>query len=201
VVAVAKALVLLLIVEVTSSANAGLLFRHRSISIKLDLLVVEGSPQSADEDVVMQHALPSAPMLIPSRHGVTVKTIVSGLAASVLRKGIFITVTAKDRVRLDTIVRDRNSPQKHGWRAFVLTADGEGTTGVMRAVGKGKTAVWRWQERFMQKGVEGSLTTRPGPRASRRCRPRPLIGWLVSAATRSVSANLGLLDSLNMRAL
>jgi len=38
------------------------------------------------------------------------------------------------------------------WRAriIVLTADGEGTTGVMRAVGKGKTVVWRRQERFMR---------------------------------------------------
>ena len=74
-----------------------------------------------------------------------------------MRKGIYITVTPADRARLQSIVRDRNSPQKHVWRAriIVLTADGEGTTAVMRAVGKGKTVVWRWQERFMQEGVEG----------------------------------------------
>jgi len=30
-------------------------------------------------------------------------------------------------------------------RIIVLTADGAGTTAVMRAVGKGKTVVWRWQ--------------------------------------------------------
>jgi hypothetical protein len=33
----------------------------------------------------------------------------------VMRKGISITVTPADRVRLDAIVRDRNSPEKHVW--------------------------------------------------------------------------------------
>ncbi len=84
-----------------------------------------------------------------------------------MRKGISITVTPADRVRLGSIIRDRNSPQKHVWRAriIVLTADGEGTTAIMRAVGKGKTVVWRWQERFMEEGVEG--LTRDKTRPSR----------------------------------
>src|ERR1700732_195509 len=71
-----------------------------------------------------------------------------------MRKGISITVTLADRVRLQSIIRDRNSLQKHVWRAriIILTADGEDTTAVMRAVGKGKTVVWRWQERFMRGG-------------------------------------------------
>jgi Homeodomain-like domain len=38
-------------------------------------------------------------------------------------------------------------------------------TAVMRAVGKGKTVVWRWQERFMHEGVEG--LTRDKTRPSR----------------------------------
>ena len=68
---------------------------------------------------------------------------------------------------MQSIIRDRNSPQKHVWRAriVVLTADGEGTTEVMRAVGKGKTVVWCWQERFMHEGVEG--LTRDKTRPSR----------------------------------
>jgi transposase len=84
-----------------------------------------------------------------------------------MRQGISITVTPADRVRLQSIIRDRNSPQKHVWRAriIVLTADGEGTTAVMRAVGKGKTVVWRWQERFMHEGGEG--LTRDKTRPSR----------------------------------
>ena len=84
-----------------------------------------------------------------------------------MRKGISITVTAQDRVRLDTIIRNRNSAQKHVWRAriIVLTADGAGTTAITRAVGKGKTVVWRWQERFMHEGIEG--LTRDKTRPSR----------------------------------
>src|SRR5437016_9137360 len=84
-----------------------------------------------------------------------------------MRKGISITVTPADRVRLQSIIRDRNSPQKHVWRAriIVLTADGNGTTALTRAVGKGKTVVWRWQERFMQERVEG--LTRDKTRPSR----------------------------------
>src|SRR6516164_7289497 len=84
-----------------------------------------------------------------------------------MRKGISITVTAEDRVRLDTIIRNRNSAQKHVWRAriIVLTADGAGTTAITRAVGKDETVVWRWQELFMHQGVEG--LTRDKTRPSR----------------------------------
>jgi len=62
-----------------------------------------------------------------------------------------------DRVRLKAIVRDRNSPQKHVWHARIvlLTADGQGTNAITCAIGKDKTVVWRWQERFMHKGVAG----------------------------------------------
>src|SRR5438132_12422424 len=84
-----------------------------------------------------------------------------------MRKGISITVTPADRVRLQSIIRDRNSPQKHVWRPriIVLTADGNGTSALTRAVGKGKTVVWRWQERFMHEGIEG--LTRDKTRPSR----------------------------------
>ena len=84
-----------------------------------------------------------------------------------MRKGISITVTSADRVRLDAIVRDRNSPQKHVWRARIvlLTADGTGTNAITQAVGKDKTVVWRWQERFMHEGIDG--LTRDKTRPSR----------------------------------
>ena len=84
-----------------------------------------------------------------------------------MRKGISITVTAGDRVRLDAIIGDRNSPQKHVWRARIvlLTVDGNGTNTITRAVGKDKTAVWRWQERFMHEGIAG--LTRDKTRPSR----------------------------------
>lgn len=76
-----------------------------------------------------------------------------------------IIFSQSDRVRLERIVRDRGSAQKHVWRARIvlLTADGLGTTAIMRATGKAKKTVWRWQARFAEAGVDGLLrdATRP----------------------------------------
>src|SRR5512132_2224007 len=82
-----------------------------------------------------------------------------------LRFGISISVTAVDRVRLAAITADRNAPQKHVWRASIvlLTADGLGTTEIMRRAGKSKPCVWRWRERFMQAGVDGLLRDKTRP--------------------------------------
>ena len=68
-----------------------------------------------------------------------------------MRTGVTVYLSPTDRKRLQAIVDDRNSPQKHVWRARIVlaTADGLGTAAVMRAAGVSKTAVWRWQERFM----------------------------------------------------
>jgi transposase len=82
-----------------------------------------------------------------------------------MRTGINVEVTAADRARLEAVVADRNSPQKHVWRAEIvlLTADGCGTSEIMRRTSKAKTAVWRWQERFMQAGVDGLLRDKTRP--------------------------------------
>jgi transposase len=82
-----------------------------------------------------------------------------------MRTGISIDVTASDRERLLAIVADRNSPQKHVWRARIvlLSADGHGTAAIMRQVGVAKTAVWRWQQRFMRAGVDGLLRDKTRP--------------------------------------
>src|ERR1700722_17425510 len=68
-----------------------------------------------------------------------------------------IRLNAADRGELEAVVADRNSPQKHVWRAKIvlLTADGCGTAEIMRATGKAKTVIWRWQERFGEEGVAG----------------------------------------------
>jgi hypothetical protein len=47
--------------------------------------------------------------------------------------------------------------------ADAITADGAGTTEIMRRTGKPKTAVWRWQERFMRAGVDGLLRDKTRP--------------------------------------
>ena len=82
-----------------------------------------------------------------------------------MRSGISITVSPSDLRRLEAIIADRNSAQKHVWRARIvlLTADGLGTTAIMREAGVSKTCVWRWQERFMAEGVAGLLRDRTRP--------------------------------------
>ena len=82
-----------------------------------------------------------------------------------MRTGIVVELTAADRARLEAIAADRNSPQKHVWRARIvlLTADGSGTVEIMRRTGKSKTAVWCWQERFMTAGVDGLLRDKTRP--------------------------------------
>ena len=79
-----------------------------------------------------------------------------------MRTGIHFEVTTADRNRLETIVVDRNSPQKHVWRAriILLTADGLGTNEIERQAGVDKNSVWRWQERFMTEGIDGLLRDR-----------------------------------------
>ena len=82
-----------------------------------------------------------------------------------MRTGVRVEVSAADRPRLEAIVADRNSPQKHVWREQVvfLTADGCGTAEIMRGTGRSKTAVWRWQERFMAEGIAGLLRDKTRP--------------------------------------
>jgi transposase len=82
-----------------------------------------------------------------------------------MRTGITIEVSPADRERLLAVASDRNSPQKHVWRARIvlLTAQGLGTTEIMREARVAKTAVWRWQERFMHEGVDGLLRDKTRP--------------------------------------
>src|SRR5258707_14013821 len=84
-----------------------------------------------------------------------------------MRAGIVVHITRGDRRRLEAIVADRSAPQKYVWRANIIlaTADGCGTTEIMRRSGKSKPVVWAWQARFMAEGVEGvtgDKTRKPG---------------------------------------
>jgi hypothetical protein len=82
-----------------------------------------------------------------------------------MRTGVTVDLSPTDRRRLQAIVDDRNSLQKHVWRARIVlgTAEGLGTSAIMRAAGVSKTAVWRWQARFMEAGVEGLLRDKTRP--------------------------------------
>lgn len=84
-----------------------------------------------------------------------------------MRQETAIRVSLAERRRLEAIVADRNSPQKHVWRAKVAlaAADGLGTTAIGRYVGLSRPSVRRWRERFVQEGVAGLLrdkTRKPG---------------------------------------
>ena len=82
-----------------------------------------------------------------------------------MRNGVEVRLDPGDRERLEAVVADRNSLQKHVWRAEIvlLTADGFGTNEIMRRTGKSKPCVWRWQERFMTDGVDGLLRDKTRP--------------------------------------
>ena len=82
-----------------------------------------------------------------------------------MRAGKSILVSATDRVRLQDLVKDRNAAQKHVWRAEIVlfTRDRAGTNEIMRRTAKSKTCVWRWQERFMEEGLEGLLRDKTRP--------------------------------------
>jgi hypothetical protein len=68
-----------------------------------------------------------------------------------------IRLNAADRSKLEAVVANRNSPQKHVWRAKIILprADGCGTAAMMQATGKAKTVIWRWQERFRDEDAAG----------------------------------------------
>jgi transposase len=68
-----------------------------------------------------------------------------------------IKLSAEERSQLAAVASNRNSPQKHVWRAKIvlMTADGYGTAEIMRRTGKAKTVIWRWQERFGAERVAG----------------------------------------------
>lgn len=93
-----------------------------------------------------------------------------------MRTGIIVNVTAADRARLAAIVADGNTPQKQMWRSKIvlLTADGHGTSEIMRRTGKSKSVVWRWQERFMHAGVGGLLKDKSRP-PGKKPLPPPVI--------------------------
>ena len=101
-------------------------------------------------------------------------------------------LSVADRRELEAVVANRNSPQKHVWRAKIvlLTADGRGTAEIMRAAGKAKTVIWRWQERFGEEGVAGlwrdktrrSRIPPPGPEVAERIVALTLAGPLPTAS-------------------
>src|SRR3954464_411561 len=82
-----------------------------------------------------------------------------------MREGITVEVSAADRARLEAVVADRNSPQKHVWRGRVIlaAAEGLGTSATVRRTGKSKPRVRRGGGRVGGEGVDGLLRDKTRP--------------------------------------
>lgn len=78
---------------------------------------------------------------------------------------VCIALSADDRARLTAVIGDRNRPQKHVQRArIVLHSDREpSVTEVARLAEASRPAVWRWQLRFAEEGVDGLLRDKTRP--------------------------------------
>ena len=72
---------------------------------------------------------------------------------------------SEDRVRLERLIADRNTPRKVVWRSRIvlLSAAGYGTMEIMRRTGISKPTVWRWQARYLEAGVDGLLRDKSRP--------------------------------------
>lgn len=59
---------------------------------------------------------------------------------------------------------NHNTPRKVVWRAEIVraTADGSGTSEIMRRADTSKPTVWRWQERYLDEGVAGLMRDSAG---------------------------------------
>ena len=68
-------------------------------------------------------------------------------------------VSAEDRVRLEAIIADRNRTQKHVARARIIlhASDQLNVAEIARLSGVSRPAVWRWQRRYAETGVDGLL--------------------------------------------
>src|SRR5512132_4456386 len=80
---------------------------------------------------------------------------------------VSVIIGAEDRGRLTAVIGDRNRPQKHIQRARIvlLSAERRPVLTVAGQVGVSRPAVWRWQQRFAEAGVDGLLrdkTRKPG---------------------------------------
>jgi hypothetical protein len=68
------------------------------------------------------------------------------------RNDICLYLSPDDRVELQSLVTNRNTPRKVVWRAQIVlaTADGHGTVEIMRRANTSKPTVWRWQARYLE---------------------------------------------------
>ena len=78
---------------------------------------------------------------------------------------VSLIVSVEDRARLAAIIDDRNRPLKHVQRARIVLycADRLPVLEVARRAGVSRPAVWRWQRRYAEAGVEALLRDKTRP--------------------------------------
>jgi transposase len=81
------------------------------------------------------------------------------------RDDICLFLGPADRAHLDALCGNRNTPRKVVWRAEIVlaTAEGCGTSEIMRRAETSKPTVWRWQERYLDEGVAGLMRDKTRP--------------------------------------
>jgi hypothetical protein len=86
---------------------------------------------------------------------------------------VCVILDADERARLASIVADRGRPLKHVQRARIvlLSADRLPVLEVARRAGVSRPAVWRWQQRYGQEGIDGLLRDKTRPPGTPPTRP------------------------------
>jgi len=79
-----------------------------------------------------------------------------------MAQSVCVIISAEERGRLTAIVRDRSRPLKHVQRARIVlhSADRLPVLEVARRARVSRPAVWRWQRRYAEEGVDGLLHDR-----------------------------------------
>lgn len=82
-----------------------------------------------------------------------------------MAQDVCVIVSAADRMRLAAIASDRSCPLKHVQRARIIlfSAEQRSVLDVARQAAASRPAVWRWQRRYAEEGVDGLLRDKTRP--------------------------------------
>ena len=80
---------------------------------------------------------------------------------------VSVILSAEERLQLAAVIGDRNRPHKHMQRVRIVlhSSDRLPVLDVARRSGVSRPAVWRWQQRYAEQGIDGLLrdkTRKPG---------------------------------------
>jgi transposase len=107
-----------------------------------------------------------------------------------MSQDVCVIVGAEDRARLAAVVGDRSRPLKHVQRARIvlLSAERLPVLAVARRAGVSRPAVWRWQRRYAEEGVDGLLRDKTRPPG--KSPPGEATHWTGRAMAKTVGISL-----------